>query len=240
MAFETKIDGTALSNYPTHIRVVESQPVPVPTAGHGKIIFVPRLPGKVELRWGDADAVPAVVAELRTARGGIPQHMLSWTKETGDQYGLYHRNVVMPIIAYGQGEGTSIDAFTLILEAYRPLPSAAVFSFWVPGTIAAGDGQAKAEAPAGGRILAADGYIDDYGSGAGQTRVQLSNGAVDYLSTPGDFIVASATGLMESEVLASSPTFNRGDTIELDIDAIPGNSDSSDLQVLVYVLLFPV
>lgn len=240
MAFTAKIDNTTLTNMPSHWRVVEAEPSAMPTAGYGKIIHVPLVPGRLEWRWGDEVAVPAVVAELRSRRGSTPHHMVSWTKETGDTTGLYHRNVVIPIIAYGQAPGTQIDRFTLAMECYRPSPALAAFDFWLPGTIATGDGQAKILTPAGGRIIAVDGYIDDYGSGTGQTRVQVSNSATDYLSTRGDFVVASATSLMENAVLAASPTFNRGETLELDIDAIPSGSDSSGLQVVVYAIIFPV
>jgi len=238
MAFSAKIDNVELVNLPSHVQVVEPQPTATPTAGYGKIIYVPRIPGQVQLRWGDEAAIAAVVAELRTKRGSVPQHMLSWTKETGT--GLYHRNVVMPLIAYGQGPGTAIDTFTLELEEYRPFPELTLWEFWVPNTIVVGDGQAKIKMPAGGRIMKVGGYIGTLGTGAGQTRVQVSNGATDYLSTSGDFVVASATGLMENAVLVALPTFNRGDTLELDIDTIPANSDSANLSVWFCAIMFAV
>ncbi|MFH1603484.1 MAG: hypothetical protein ABIH03_06220 [Pseudomonadota bacterium] len=238
MSFTVKLDNVVLANNPSHVLTVEPQPTATPTAGYGKIVYVPRIPGQVQLRWGDEAAIPAVVAELRTKRGSVPQHMLSWTKETGT--GLYHRNVVMPLVAYGQGPGTAIDTFTLELEGYRPFPALAVWEFWVPGVIAVGDGKAKIKMPAGGRIMKVGGYIGTLGTGAGQTRVQVSNGATDYLSTSGDFVVASATGLMENAVLATSPTFNRGDTLELDVDTIPANSDSANLSVWLCAIMFTV
>lgn len=240
MAFIVKVDSVELTNRPGHVLTSEPQPVATPTAGRGKVIYQPETPGRVELQWGRDAAIAAVIAELRARRGSQPCHVLSWTKETG--VGYYHRNVVIPPISYGQGAstGTGIDSLTLLLEEYRPSPSLAVLEFWVPGTIAVGDGKAKIKAPAGGRILKVDGYIGPLGTGAGQTRVQISNGATDYLSTRGDFVVASATGLMENAVLAASPTFNRGDTLELDVDAIPANSDSANLQVLIYVIMFAV
>jgi len=238
MSFSVKVDNVALTNNPSHVLVDEPRPTATPTAGYGKIIYVPRIPGQVQLQWGGEVAVPAIVAELRSKRGSVPQHMLSWTKETG--VGLYHRNVVMPVIAYGQGPGAAIDTFTLSLEEYRPFPSLAMWEFWIPGTIVVGDGKAKIKMPAGGRIMKVDGYIGTLGTGAGQTRIQISNGATDYLSTRGDFVVASATGLMENAVLASLPTFNRGDTLELDVDTIPANSDSANLSVRFCAIMFAV
>ena len=238
MAFIVKIDNVALTNPPSHVQTVEPSYVATQTAGYGKIVYVPIGPGQVQLQWGGEVAVPAVVAELRTKRVAIPQHMLSWTKETGS--GLYHRNVIMPVATYGQGPGAAIDTFTMTFEEYRPFPSLAVWEFWVPGTIAVGDGKAKVKVPAGGRIMKVGGYIGTLGTGAGQTKVQVSNGATDYLSTRGDFIVASATGLMENAVLATSPTFNRGDTLELDVDTIPANSDSANLSVWFCAIMFVV
>jgi len=238
MSFSVKLDNVALTNNPSHVLVAEPQPTATPTAGYGKIVYVPRIPGQVQLQWGGEVAVPAVVAELRAKRGSVPQHMLSWTKETG--VGLYHRNVVMPIIAYGQGPGAAIDTFTLTLEEYRSFPELTLWEFWVPNTIVVGDGQAKIKMPAGGRIMKVGGYIGTLGTGAGQTRVQVSNGATDYLSTPGDFVVASATGLMENAALVASPTFNRGDTLELDVDTIPANSNSANLSVWLCAIMFAV
>lgn len=232
-----KIDQVTLTNLPYRIVAEEPQPVAMPTAGYGKIVYVPRHPGALRLLWGQEDAAPAVVAELRTRRGQVPQHVISWTKETGTA--LYHRNVVIPFVPYAQ-TGPTVDSFELLCEEYRPNPSLSVIELWLPGTIATGDGKAKILTPAGGRIVKVDGCIATLGTGAGQTRVQVSNGATDYLTTRGDFVVASATNLMENQVLSATATFNRGDTIELDIDSIPGDSNSANAQVLLYCILFPV
>ena len=84
------------------------------------------------------------------------------------------------------------------------------------------------------------GAIGTLGTGAGQTRIQVSNGATDYLTTRGDFVVASGTNLMENQVLDTLPTFDRWDIIELDVDAIPADSNSANVLVSLYVLLFGV
>lgn len=233
----TKIDNVALTNEPTHIQVVEPEPVASPTAGLAKVVVQPLVPGRIELRWGDVTAAKAAVNELRTKRGNRMQHVLSWTKESNT--GTYYRNVVIPLIGYGQDTGAAVDPFTLVMEEIRAMPALAAVELWRPGTITVADGVVKWRAPAGGRILAVDGFIGTTGTVNGQTRVQISNGSTDYLSTRGDF-TWNGNGLMANHVLAASPTFNRNDTIELDIDTIPGGSDSANLQVLLYVILFGV
>ncbi|KKN82083.1 hypothetical protein LCGC14_0313500 [marine sediment metagenome] len=231
-----KIDNVAMTNPPARWRIGEPAVVSTPTSAHGKIIQVLLIPGVISATWGEQNAVIAAIAELRAKRGMIARHVLSFTKEGGT--GLYHRNVVIPLISVGQGDGGVVETFSLDFEEYNPFPALAVWEFYIDGTIVTGDGKAKIKMPAGGRILKVKGFIEDVGTGAGQTRIQVSNGATDYLTTRGDFVVASATGLLENQVLAASPTFDRNDTLELDVDGIPGNSDSKELLVTVFTIMY--
>jgi len=113
-------------------------------------------------------------------------------------------------------------------------------SFIVEGTIVTGDGQSQWEAPYAGEIVAVEGFIANVGTVGGQTRIQISCGATDYLTTEGDFVQASGTGLMENAVLAVNPTFDAGDIIELDIDTVPTGTDSADLHIRLWVKIAPV
>ncbi len=236
-----KIDNVALDEelMPMEVRVVPPEPVVYPGPGTGKIIVQPLTPPVVELHWGPNIAPKEIIAELKAKRGRRLVHVLSWTNE--DETGTKQANVYIPEIGYAQGPGIEqMQPFTLRCECLNPNPYPQLKHLDVWGTIAAGDGKCKWKTPAGGRILAVNGWIETLGTGAGQTRVQISNGATDYLSTPGDFVVASATNFMENQVLVASPTFNRGETIEVDVDAIPGGADSANLHIWLYVLLFAI
>ena len=140
-----KIDQVSVTNRPSHWGVREPEDVATPTAGYGKVIYVPRTPGVVSLTWGGENAIAAVIDELRTKRGQVPQHVLSLTKEGGT--GLYHRNVVIPQVSWSQGPGAVVDTFTLDCQEYRPVPCLAVFELYRPGTIAVADGVAKFRPP---------------------------------------------------------------------------------------------
>ncbi len=242
MATTVRVDNVDLDAdtvMPTQVRVIPPDPVVYPGPGTGKVVVQPLTPPVIELSWGPDIAPREVVAALKAARGRRLVHVLSWTNE--DETGIYHANVMIPEIGYGQGpHQQGVDPFTLRCEVINPMPGLVTAELYVPGVLTTGDGKAKWKTPAGGRILKVGGYIGTLGTGTGQTRVQVSNGDTDYLSTRGDFVVASGTGLMENAVLAASPTFNRSETIELDIDTIPGNSDGADLQVWLTCLLFRV
>lgn len=234
-----KIDNVDMTYKPSHVQVTPPEVSVYPGPGTGKGIVQPMIPPILEVRWGVDAAIRSAIAELKTKRGRRLIHALSWTNE--GETGTKHCNAMIPEIGYGQGPSQSIaDVFTLKCEVVNPMPALMITELFMPGVLTTGDGKIKWLTPAGGRILKVRGAIGTLGTGAGQTRVQVSNGATDYLTTPGDFVVASGTNLMENQVLTSSATFNRGDTIELDIDVIPGGSDSADVSVLLYCLLFRV
>lgn len=234
-----KIDNVAMTQHPSHVLVIEPPTSTIPGAGLSKIVVQPMIPPIIEVRWGMATAsARSIVAELRTKRGMQLIHMLSWTQE--DEARLYHRNVTIPFSGYGQGPTMGyVDTFTVRMEEIRPMPSLALIELARSGTLTTGDGKVKVKTPAGGRILAINGFIQTLGSGGGtSTDVQVSNGGTDYLSTKGTFEVDSGTNVMENAVLGTTLTFDRADTIELDIDAISTNP--ADVRVYVYCLMFGV
>lgn len=233
------IDNVAMTIQPSHIEIVPPKPRIYPTAGANKIVVQPLTPPSIEVRWGMDATFLEVVSELKTKRGRDLVHAISWTNE--ENTGLKHCNVVFPEIGSGIGPArTAVDVMTLTLEAINPMPGLVLVELYRPGVLTVKDGEPKWEAEAGGRILKIDGAIGVLGTGAGQTRVQVSNGATDYLSTEGDFVVASGTNLMENQVLGASPLFNRGETVELDTDTIPAGNDSANASVYMYCLLFEV
>lgn len=233
-----KIDNVTMTTPPSHVQIIEPELIPYPGGGTNKITVQPLTPPVIEARWGMDVAVRAVIAELISKRGQRLIHTISWTDEVESR--LKHRTVAIPAIGYGQGPTMGyVDTFTLRMEQIMPMPSLAVIDLFYPGTIATGDGKVKYKTPAGGRILKIDGFIGTLGSGGGtSTDVQVSNGATDYLGTVGTFEVDTATSVMENQVLGSTLTFDRGDTIELDCDATSTNP--GNVQVLVYALYFAV
>lgn len=234
-----KIDNVAMTIQPSHIGIIPTQQTIYPTSGANKIVVQPYTPPTIEVRWGMDATYPAVIAELKLKRGRNLVHAISWTNEAASR--LKHCNVIFPEIGSGQGPaGSVVDVFTLTLEAINPMPGLVIVELFRAGVLTVADGVAKWKTPAGGRIMKIRGEIGTLGTGAGQTRGQVSNGATDYLSTRGDFVVASGTNLMENQVLAALPTFNRGETVELDVDTIPADSNSANVSVLLYCLLFEV
>lgn len=111
--------------------------------------------------------------------------------------------------------------------------------FRLPGIIAVADAFASHVAPAAGRIISVDGWIGNLGAGAGNTTIQVSNGATDYLATPGDFVNAPpANYALANAVLGTSLDFAQGDQIDVDVDAIPAGGMSRDASIWLYCLIF--
>ena len=242
MVQSIKINQVVLTNQPSHWAVIPPQDTVEATAGAGKIVTSPLVPPDIELRWGQEGTDPAVIAELKAKRGMRIGHVVSWASEDGLRQ--YHANVAIPQIGYGQGPSmNAIDPLTLLCPCYIPVPGARMITLDVPtNPLTTGDSKARWKAPAGGRILKVGGSITTLGTGTGQTRVQIHNatGPVDMLSTRGDFIVASATRLLENQVLIASPTFNKNDVLHLDIDSVPSGADSAYAHIWMLVLLYGV
>ncbi len=111
--------------------------------------------------------------------------------------------------------------------------------FKLPGIIAVGDAAASHIAPAAGRIADIGGWIRDLGSGVGTTKIQVSCGATDFLSTRGDFVnVAPADHTLQNAVLGASLDFAGGSQIDIDVDAIPAGGLSKDARIWLWCWLF--
>jgi len=91
-------------------------------------------------------------------------------------------------------------------------------------------------AQAAGRVFDIDGYIRDLGAGGGQTRIQIHNetAAVDYLSTPGDFVCAPGAYRLQNAVLGANLDFAQGDELYCNITDIPLGGLSADALVTVW------
>lgn len=106
--------------------------------------------------------------------------------------------------------------------------------------VSLGDNKFKVVAPFEGEILGSltgprvTGFIDVVGSGAGTaTMVQIRNETLsrDYFTTECEFRVddsdANGRAVLHKGVLGTQPTFRKDDVLALDVDGLPGGSDSS-------------
>ncbi|MDP2727239.1 MAG: hypothetical protein Q8P59_06815 [Dehalococcoidia bacterium] len=113
-----------------------------------------------------------------------------------------------------------------------------------PLTVA--DAVFRAEAPFDGEILGSrngpvvTGHIQNGGTGAGTyTEIQIRNTTTgrDYFTTAPRFNVddedTNGRAVLSGGVLGMEPTFKAGDILALDINAIPGGSNSA--QAVIYL-----
>ena len=242
MALTFLVDNVAMTLLPSGVVELLPDPEVYQTAAGGQLVGHNDSPGMVEVRFGMEASRRDWVAELQTKRGRALQHVISYRNAADDA--LIHRNVYIPEVRFGRSipSPNFVDPTTFTMPIVTIWPQPLVLEMWYDGTLTTGDGKVKVTMPAGGRILKIEGWIHTLGTGSGQTRIQVSNGATDYLTTRGDFVVASASNLMESQALAVSPapTFQRGEELELDVDDIPSGANSAGLQVLIYAALFKV
>ena len=237
-----RIDGLELIQEPEAIDIIPPGSQTFTTSGGRRIILQEGIGSTLNVAFGKDGVLQELIEDLNKKRANVGVHLISF--EDAFCRRIVHINGNVPpasLISQGYESSGRLTYSDLTLTIPQvELPSLlTVLELNYPGTLATtGDGKVKLEATAPGRILGVDGFIGNLGSGGGQTKIQISNGLTDYLSTRGDFIIASGTNLMENQVLISSPDFYRGDIIELDVDEIPGNSDSANLSVYLWCLLF--
>jgi hypothetical protein len=110
--------------------------------------------------------------------------------------------------------------------------------------ITVGNGKYRVEAPFDGELLGSrngpriSGCILNAGTGAGTvTRIQIRNATKghDYFDTGPEFRVDSKDtnnrAVIEGGLLSTKANFKAGDELYLDVDAIPGGSNSAQMQV---------
>lgn len=119
MAF-FQIDGANLTNQPSHVAVLYPEPADYPLVGKSRIIVIPETPPTIEVRWGMEGARPAIIAELKTARGSDPIHVITWIGE--DLATVNQVTVFMPLVPFAQGPNrTAVDPMTLVLKALEDI-----------------------------------------------------------------------------------------------------------------------
>lgn len=114
-----------------------------------------------------------------------------------------------------------------VAGAYEVIP------LFVPGTLAVGDGAAKWVAPLDCRLVHVGAWLKNTGATAGNTSIQVSSGATDFLTATLDIAFNDADGLGVSENF-STQDIAKDAVVEVDIDAIPTGA-SADLTVYLTV-----
>lgn len=110
-----------------------------------------------------------------------------------------------------------------------------VIQLAVPGTLVVGDGAAKWIAPYDCRLVHVGAWLKDTGATSGNTQLQVSSAATDFLATTLDIAYNDADGVAETTNLANQ-NISRGDVVEIDIDTIPtGASADLTVHLTVYV-----
>lgn len=231
------VDGRRLIREPHTIELQGPEPEASLTADRRPFVRPPHRYTTFVCTWGSEYSYQDVLRELDRIRANRGLHAVTFEIYNGQ---------FLTVNAYmGEARPTHVKRTpcgTIITSSFSiPFIQVDTPTWLVPlrfplrGIIAVADAAASIEAPAAGRILAVDGWIRDLGAGAGQTRVQVSNGATDYLSTRGDFVNAlPAVYQMQNAVLGTSLDFARGDQIDIDVDDIPAGGLSKDALITVW------
>lgn len=215
-----------------------------PLPGGGMVVFEELTPATIILKFG----LPALTEEaqfalesIRTRAGGL--HLLGLEDLSCHKFIYLNCYISRPprnAMHHGDGDKLVFGDYDLVCKQVNLWPKLVNIQLTIPGVVALGDGQSLYDPPSGGRIVSVDGWIENSGSGGGQTRVQVSQQGTDFLSTPGDFTAGGAGvgASLSSQVLAGNTNFVRGFPLELDVDGLPGNADSSALYVELWLMLF--
>jgi hypothetical protein len=212
-----------------------------PLPGGGMVVFEELTPCTIILRMGDGGMTEVgqyAMETLRTRAAGL--HLLGFEDLSCNR--ISYVNVYIPraprnTMQHIDGQHLAFGNYELVCKQLNLWPKLVCAEF-SRKTVTVMDGAYKYYPPAPGRIIAVDGWIEDSGSGGGQTRIQLSQSGIDFLATEGDFAAGGAGVVMTNQVLSAITSFVKGIPMELDIDTQPGNSDANDMHVNVWLMLF--
>src|SRR3990170_5203170 len=148
----------------------------------------------LNITWGDNFSYQDVVGELDRLRANRGVHAIGFEPIKGQRYLTINAFMGKPrytSVGYDSCGRIADSAFTIPFVQVDTPTFLYCMRFKLKGILAVMAPFTRRLAPAAGRIIAVDGYIRDLGSGAGQTSIQASNGATNYLATEGDFINAA-------------------------------------------------
>ncbi len=190
--------------------------------------------------WGREVSYQDVLAELDRRRANRGVHAVTFEDRRVGRRATVNAYMSQPRVlqsGYDLRGRLVVESFSVTFIQVDTPTFLYRFDIVLPGTLAVQDAAASHVTPAAGRVIAVDGWIADLGSGSGQTRVQISNGAVDYLATRGDF-VCGGSQQMVGQVLGNSLDFAAGDRIDVDVDAVPSGSDSADARITLWAWIY--
>jgi len=237
------IDLVPLREPPVSIDILQAGYAEHPLAGGGMVVFEELTPATIVLKFGVGGVSEDSLRELERLRTRFAgYHMLGFDDLACGQT-LYvpvyiprpPRNAQRP----NARDEMVFGEFDLVCKQVWPWPNLSRVDLLIHGAVTAGNSKFLYYPEAAGRIVAVYGWVQDSGSGGGQTRIQVRQDATDYLATPGDF-VAGAGGVgvaMTAAVLSGVTNFVKGLPIELDVDGLPGNANSADLSVTLWCMM---
>ena len=236
------VDGVPLLNPPVSIDILPPELTEHNLADGGFVAVESHGGASIVVRFGQAGVTQAAMLELLRRRANIGIHTLTFEDAHCNE--IITVNVYMPPVErvglpYGESGELLYAETSITFRQVQPTMDIGHFRLRARGVITVGDSKDECRAMAAGRLFAVSGWIRTLGTGAGQTRIQLRNGLMDYLTVPGDFVVASGTNILESQALRTDTTaFIKGEYISLDVDAIPGGADAADAFIYVWYYHF--
>jgi len=231
---------------PTSLDIIPPGFTERPLAGGGMVVFEEKSLATIMLHFGlegVPEAAQRIVELARTRACGM--HTLGIDDLSCDR----HEYIIVYISRPPRNAQTInvngelvFGTFDLACKQLDPWPKPTRLDFDLAGApnIIVGDGQFLYYPAAAGYFLSVVGYIEDSGAGGGQTRIQLSQEATDFLATPGDF-AAGGVGVgaaMTNQVLAAVTNFVAGKPLELDVDTVPGAANSNSMRVTAWVMMY--
>lgn len=235
------LDGRPLIRQPHQIEIVPYEHDAGLTAD-GRPRVRPGAEGYVQLNctWGREVTYQDVLGELHRKRANRGVHSISFQPRHGCRPITVNAWMGQPRVThvgYTAGGKLAQNAVTIPFVQVDTPTGLYALRLAARGIIAVAAPIASHVAPAAGQIVAVDGWIRDLGSGTGQTSIQVSNGATNYLSTEGDF-VQGGNHQLQNQALATDLDFDGGDQIDLDVTDIPTGGLSGDALVTVWAWLF--
>lgn len=234
------IDGRPLIRQPHTIEVVPQAHTQAYTADQRALVMPGGEYTVINCTFGRSLTYEMVMAELNRVRASRGVHSITFEPMRGGRrltINAYQGVVREAHVGYDSC-GKIISSSITVPFIQVDTPTWLYPIRWrLRGILSVIDAWTYQEAPAAGTFVAVDGWIRDVGAGAGQTRIQISNGTTDYLSTRGDF-VQGGTHRMINQVLAANPDFAGGDRLDIDIDDIPGGGLSQDALITAWAWLF--
>lgn len=235
------IDGRRMIRQPHQVEIVPPGHESSYTADERPLVRPAGNYTTFNCTWGRDITYQDVLGELDRLRGNRGVHAVTFELARGK---LFTCNCYMGKPQYTHVSKTScgkiaVNSFSVPFVQVDTPTWLFPLRFWLPGIISVRDAFVRHYAPSAGKIIVVDGWIRDLGAGAGQTRVQVSNGAIDYLATRGDFInVFPPSYRLQNAVLDTDLDFAADDSIDIDVDDIPAGGLSKDALITVWCWLY--